>query len=629
MRLKRFRIWNYKSIRDSGDCYLASDLTILAGKNESGKSAILEALRDFDPRVEDISDAAMPLDGSASPRIEAEFVLDEDEIQALTNTADVRLGPRIRRRLSEENLVLNRDKEKGFFLSEALIQSLDESEAANDQRRMNRIKVMIASFHQVDALAGIEPPDVDESDEYNLGSVEEFVKAIRDALPAISDDEVRSGATEQIEQIVELTKEIEPEWPSDRLLNAVLDAIPRFVFFSDFDNILPWEISFDEADKHQAVKDFAKVADLPLDEVIKTTDSQRRRNLLSKHSARITGELAAFYEQDSLELVAETDGGQLLFGVREQGNTLLYKAEQRSRGFQWFLSFFLRLAAEAADQMVILIDEPGLHLHAKAQEDVLHLLEHRIAKKCQVLFSTHSNYLLDPNRLDRIRLVIKDSSGSRIENKVHRSADVATLTPILTAIGDSVARSSPIAAQRNVLLEGMSDYYYLQAMRRYLNQPIPEDVRLIPCVGASQVPTMASLLIGWGLDFVAVFDHDSAGKGASKKLREKLHLESDRNLLVSDEPDTSLEDLFAAEDFHKYVLGNDEAPEIGQRNSRYLRDKRLDKVLVAKNFFDRVQSDKEDVKLSKETTKAFGALLERIRVGLEAKVERAEAISRG
>ena len=48
MKLKSFRIFRYKSIVDSGECTLSSDFTILIGKNESGKTAILEALRDFD-----------------------------------------------------------------------------------------------------------------------------------------------------------------------------------------------------------------------------------------------------------------------------------------------------------------------------------------------------------------------------------------------------------------------------------------------------------------------------------------------------------------------------------------------------------------------------------------------------
>jgi predicted ATP-dependent endonuclease of OLD family len=70
MRLVKFRIQNYKSIKDSGWCWLASDLTILAGKNESGKSAILEAIRDFDVDVKRIFEEVFPLDSTEKPVIE-------------------------------------------------------------------------------------------------------------------------------------------------------------------------------------------------------------------------------------------------------------------------------------------------------------------------------------------------------------------------------------------------------------------------------------------------------------------------------------------------------------------------------------------------------------------------------
>lgn len=46
MKFVKFRVHNYKAIIDSGDCYLSEKLTILAGKNESGKTSILEALED-------------------------------------------------------------------------------------------------------------------------------------------------------------------------------------------------------------------------------------------------------------------------------------------------------------------------------------------------------------------------------------------------------------------------------------------------------------------------------------------------------------------------------------------------------------------------------------------------------
>src|SRR5574338_563670 len=51
MRLKRLRIQNFKCIEDSGEFSL-DDVICLVGKNESGKSALLQALYKLKPDVD-------------------------------------------------------------------------------------------------------------------------------------------------------------------------------------------------------------------------------------------------------------------------------------------------------------------------------------------------------------------------------------------------------------------------------------------------------------------------------------------------------------------------------------------------------------------------------------------------
>ena len=225
-------------------------------------------------------------------------------------------------------------------------------------------------------------------------------------------------------------------------------------------------MTFAEAKNNKIVQDFAKVSGLDLDEVIQTTDSQRRRNILSEHSATISGDFLNYWKQNELDLIAEPDGENLRLGVKELGKTMLFKPEQRSKGLQWFLSFYLRLNAEQGEINVILIDEPGLYLHAKAQKDVLKVLE-RTSQESQVIFSTHSPYLIDAKRLDRVRLILKnEKDGTKIESKIHKGVDAnnETLTPIITAIGLDISNSFSIVGKKNVLLEGISDYYFMQAL---------------------------------------------------------------------------------------------------------------------------------------------------------------------
>ena len=74
------------------------------------------------------------------------------------------------------------------------------------------------------------------------------------------------------------------------------------------------------------------------------------------------------------------------------------KSTSRGSGFLWFLSFYLKLAAarkrSPERKRLLLIDEPGSYLHARAQKDVLHLFEDRIVPDDQVIYSTHSPYLM-------------------------------------------------------------------------------------------------------------------------------------------------------------------------------------------------------------------------------------------
>jgi predicted ATP-dependent endonuclease of OLD family len=74
MKIEKIRIKNYKSIIDSKDCYLTETITILAGKNESGKSSILEALEDFDSEKE-IREDAISILTEEKPEIAITFLL--------------------------------------------------------------------------------------------------------------------------------------------------------------------------------------------------------------------------------------------------------------------------------------------------------------------------------------------------------------------------------------------------------------------------------------------------------------------------------------------------------------------------------------------------------------------------
>jgi len=613
MKLKKFRIKNYKSIKDSDYCWLASDLTTLAGKNESGKTAILEALRDFDTDVKKLPDEALPLDESGKPVIEMCFDVEKEILDEASQEIGIAIENDTCELIAKKGLTILKLYDGSYKLGKDIFDALNKQIDETNQQHIKKIQSIIGELRKIKQLKDIVKPKLTGTTEAIQQAVTQYINQVNAQLPSVPAKEAEEHKINA--KIAELSTEnnsLQKESPADKFLAEIVQYTPNFIFFSDFSDILPFEIPLLEAKNNETVQDFAKVANIDLDRIIQTPDKQKRRNLLRNHSAVISGDFRDYWGQDKLRLIAETDADNLLLGVEEEGKTQVFKVGQRSKGLQWFLSFYLRLNARQEGTNIILIDEPGLYLHAKAQQDVLKVLE-KISENVQVIFTTHSPYLIDTNRLDRVRLLLKDKrTGTRVENKIHKDADSDTLTPIITAIGLDLTHDFSIAGKHNVLLEGPSDYYYLQALREYMPKCLDNTLSLIPCMGATKIPHLASLLIGWDLPFVAVLDNDNGGKQIKKKLSTKLRIANTSIIYLSEEKDYCIEDLFTKDDFNKYVVGDEKNNKPNMLNSKFVKDKKLDKVLLAKQFFEKVKSDKAKVGLSSETIGSFKNVFDKI-----------------
>ena len=618
MKLIKFRIQRYKSIKDSGWCWLASDITTLAGKNESGKSAILEGLRDFELDVETWPDGAVPIDDSGKPMIEMCFgEVEESVLDAIVEETKITISGEVREYISKNNVTIIKYDNCEYGLEEEIKTFLNKEREELNSKSIKKIKQVVGNLSKIEWLSGITKPELDDDIAHTRERVGLHIIEAEDRVASIPDEETKQRVNEAIKELKLANDALDEEDVASKFVDELVRHTPDFIFFRDFSDILPFELPLAEAKNRNIVEDFAKVSGLDLDKVINTTDSQQRRNILSTHSANISGNFKSHWKQDELDLIAELDGETLRLGVKESDGHLLFKSEQRSKGFQWFLSFYLRLnAADQSRTRVILIDEPGLYLHAKAQEDILKELE-KISEKSPVIISTHSPYLIDSQRLDRVRLIVKDDqSGTRIENKIHKDTDTETLTPIITAIGLDISKGFSIAGKKNVLLEGISDYYFIQVLSKDANI---NKANFIPCVGAQKIPQLVSLLIGWDLEFLVVLDSDSQGKKIAKELREKLLIEQDRIIFISERNEFSIEDLFTHDDFNAYVLEETKNDDAATSNSKFLKSKRLDKVLLAKKFFEKMRHSTLNGKLSEETIRAFRGVFEKIEAGLENK----------
>ena len=127
-----------------------------------------------------------------------------------------------------------------------------------------------------------------------------------------------------------------------------------------------------------------------------------------------------------------------------------------------------KVSAQESDNRIMLIDEAGANLHAAAQKDILKILESE-REDLQIVYATHSPYLLDINNVHRVLAVErKETSDRKTITKVYKfhdlgSANTDTLFPLYTNMGVDISHQEVIKKNNNVLVEEISAYFYLKA----------------------------------------------------------------------------------------------------------------------------------------------------------------------
>ena len=255
----------------------------------------------------------------------------------------------------------------------------------------------------------------------------------------------------------------------------------------------------------------------------------RRSYQLNAASVRLTEELRRAWMPDSkrgeanrLRIVAD---GQYLKVVVEDDFGVEIELDQRSEGFQWLVSFFVVFLAEAADKhknAILLLDEPGLSLHGLKQRDFRETIS-RLAESNQTLYTTHSPFLVGPDELDLVRVV--EMTDRSIGTKVHTNItaeDPAALLPLQEALGYDLAQSL-FSQHRNLVLESLTDYWYVDAVAELLRDAnivdLNEKIALVPASGAGKVVYWATFLHAHKLKVAALLDSDMGGDHAINQER--------------------------------------------------------------------------------------------------------------
>ena len=184
MRLTKFRIKNFKSIVDTGYCSFGSDMTILVGKNESGKTATLEALRFFNRTIQRISEDAFPLDGSdGDPSVEIWFRLEQKEMDAIQEDSGVKLSEKAVNYMTNNGLGVIKNSRGKYALSDECIDGLFREE--NGGTSQEQIKHIRSAKEKLQALLrGPRVPSIDfESSHENIQKEsKELIRAVKSFL---------------------------------------------------------------------------------------------------------------------------------------------------------------------------------------------------------------------------------------------------------------------------------------------------------------------------------------------------------------------------------------------------------------------------------------------------------------
>jgi len=418
-------------------------------------------------------------------------------------------------------------------------------------------------------------------------------------------------------KVNEIIQSYKSQYNSEILGKKYFEYCPVFEVFEDFGSLLPNRIDMDDiisgndkVEGYKAARNFLTIAALDYS-FFQQPSSRILKQKIENLNYTLTTNFQDFWQQsigrnNKIHIQFELDhynascgdkAGKpyLEFWIKDEGERLYPK--QRSRGVRWFLSFYMELKAAANlnnRNMVLLIDEPGVSLHARAQEDVLKVFED-IKDKIQVIYTTHSPHLVEINKLHRILAVQRDDldslrSTTRILDPLRLSAaSPDTLTPLQSILGNPVAGEGFSSKKFNLIVNDTGSYYLLNAIIHLMGSTTK--ISVIPSTNVSSIPLLCNVLMGWGLEFaVLLFENDKENQVAGL-LKDTIFRtdNSGRDLIIRmPEAFYNAEDLLSTLDFKNHILKTREG--ITVANSEFVRDKKIARGFLFSRFLTEVTS---------------------------------------
>lgn len=531
MFLRSVRIKNYKCIEDTG-VFRLDKVTCLVGKNESGKSAILEALYKLNPVVADEGD----YDVIEYPRRRWSLYREKRETDP-----DIVLETVWELDDSDQEILTEKFGNKALSTKEVTI-TKGYDNTLNWEISYNEGNILKCVLEN----SGLYKEEVDALKE--ISTIEELIAYL----------EGKSNRSERENLFLEnLIKTFPKKTVFSGVKNILQNRLPKFVYFPNYERMRGRVALHDLVNrKNQNKLDlsdriFLALLDLAgtsIDEINKIGTLEHLYAELEAVSNRITETIFHYWSQNRhLEVEFRLDQGRpgdpppfnqgFIFQtrIRNSRHGVTVNFEERSTGFIWFFSFlvwFSQLQKYYGKNLLLLLDEPGLSLHGRAQQDLLRYFREQLAPYYQVIYTTHSPFMIDPEALLSVRIVedVVTSSGEVLGTKVREdvfATESETVFPLQAALGYDITQT--LFVGKNVLLvEGPSDFLYLKWFSSELQHQNREGLDrrwvITPSGGIDKIASFVALFGGNEINIAVITDFRSGLKGKIKSLTELYRL---------------------------------------------------------------------------------------------------------
>ena len=312
-----------------------------------------------------------------------------------------------------------------------------------------------------------------------------------------------------------------PQSVGEAVYRHLADLVPRFFHFDEYSELMGRTdigplLEALRSNAESVLDDSQRTAlallklGFATDELV-NPDYEKRSGEMEAVAADLTRQVRRYWHQNdhlrlkidiepTKELRADGTNVQLLqLRVEDDRHYFTNNLDVRSSGFRWFISFLAAFKEFYSNKSVIvLLDEPALALHARAQRDFLDFIEDTLADHHQVVYTTHSPFMVDANHLDRVRVVedMGPEEGTKVSSRLV-SHDRDTLSPLQGVLSHDIAQHI-FDGPDNLVVEGLSDYTYLTVMSEVLRERdrghLDPRWRILPAGGVGTMAAAVALL---------------------------------------------------------------------------------------------------------------------------------------